>query len=261
MFLKKYKTVYRFIGMIGVASILYYYYQKAYEFFKGGYLLFYSKVETAAFLLRDEDGFISSMTISDLYARHVKSHQEYREKSAVNALEFQEDQKVVLEKAVETAQQFFQTISVPLIDRDRILGILWKFALTKNNTYEEGLPHTREDVIFVTPKLLELPEVQLVKTLIHERVHIYQRIYETQFQEQLKIQGYTVWRERKGYPLIRSNPDVDKYIYQTPKGDIMVTVYSSFQPQHIQDTMQPNSLKEHPYEEIAYQVAEMYKGI
>lgn len=261
MFPKKYKTVYRFIGMVSIASILYYYYQKAYEFFSGGYILFYTKLATAAFLLRDEDGYISSMTTPDLYARHVKSHQEYREKSAASALEFQEEQKLVLEKAVEKAQLFFQTVSIPYIDRERMIGILWKFALTKNNIYEDGLPHTREDVIFVTPKLLELPEAQLVKTLIHEKVHIYQRVYESQFQDQLKSQGYTIWRERRGYPLIRSNPDLDNYIYRTPRGDIMVTVYSSSQPQHIQDTMQPNALKEHPYEEIAYQIAEMYKGI
>ena len=261
MFLKKYKSFYRFLGMIGVASVLLYYYQKAYEFFKGDRVLFYTKMFTMNFLLRDEDGYISSMTIPDLYARHVRSHQEYREKSAESALDFQEDQKLLLEKAIEKVQSFFHTLNNPWIDKERMLGILWKIAMTKNNTYEDGLPHTREDVIFITPRLLDLPEAQLIKTLIHERVHIYQRVYEFQFQEQIKAHGYSVWRERKGYPLIRSNPDVDTYIYQTPTGEIMVAVYTSSQPHHIQDTMQPNALKEHPYEEIAYQIAELYKGV
>lgn len=201
------------------------------------------------------------MSIPDLYARHVKTHQEYRERSAKVALTFEEEEKVVLEKAAEKVNTFFQNMNSPYIDKERISGILWKFALTENNGYEEGLPHTREDVIFITPKLLQLPEAQLVKTLIHERVHIYQRTYLTIFQEVLKTQGYKVWRERHGYPLIRSNPDLDKYIYQSPSGDIMVTVYRNDTPKHIQDTMQPNELKEHPFEEVAYIIADMYKAV
>lgn len=246
--------------MISLTGLIYYY-QSVYEFFKGLTIVFLTKTSTAHFLLRDEDGYISSMSIPDLYARHVKTHQEYRERSAKVALTFEEEQKVLLEKAAEKVNTFFQNMNSPYIDKERISAILWKFALTENNGYEEGLPHTREDIIFVTPKLLELPEAQLVKTLIHERVHIYQRTYLTMFQEVLKTQGYKVWRERHGYPLIRSNPDLDKYIYQSPSSDIMVTVYRNDTPKHIQDTMQPNELKEHPFEEVAYTIADMYKTV
>ena len=37
------------------------------------------------------------MSIPDLYARNVRSHQEYREKSALKALNFDENQKIIIE--------------------------------------------------------------------------------------------------------------------------------------------------------------------
>ena len=251
-------TSLKVIGFLGIASFVCYCYYRMKELFQGVYVLFLTKQETSHFLLRDEDGYNASLSAPDLYARKMKSHEEYRIYSAFHVVDFTEEQKQILEKAVEKAHLFFQQTILPFIDKQRMGAMLWKIALTKNNTYEDGLPHTRADIIFLTPKIIALPEAQLVKTLIHERVHIYQRVHQDVFQQVLQQQGYKVWRERKGYPLIRSNPDLDRYIYQTPTGEIMVTVYTSAEPHHIQDTMQPNDLKEHPYEEIAYTIANKY---
>lgn len=251
-------TTMKVLGFIGVAGLVYYCYYKMQELFQGVYVLFFPKQETAHFLLRDEDGYNASLSAPDLHARKMKTHEEYRVYSASHAMDFTEEQKQILEKAVEKANVFFQQTYVPWMEKQRMGALLWKIALTQDNTYEEGLPHTREDVIFLTPRTLRLPESQLVKTLIHERVHIYQRMHRDVFQKSLQEQGYTVWRERKGYPLVRSNPDVDPFIYQAPSGEIMVSVYTSTEPLHIQDIMQPNDLKEHPYEEFAYKTADMY---
>jgi len=63
-----------------------------------------------------------------------------------------------------------------------VAGIKWVFANTYANyskdvikEYEQGLPHTRENIILLSKNVLKYDELDLTSTLIHEKIHIYQR--------------------------------------------------------------------------------------
>jgi hypothetical protein len=219
--------------------------------------IYLSKYETANFLTRDEDEYISSMTVPDLYARNVKSHKEYREKLPATSIDFTEAEKIILDNAIDEANLFFKNLKSPYIDNGLMDKIYWKFALTNHKDYEEGLPHTRSDIIFITPSLLEQSKEIIVATIIHEKVHVYQRLYPELFRAVLKKEGYTVLRERKTEPLARANPDLDEYIYLSPKAEEMIFLYKTDKPNSITD-VQYSKVSEHPYEEIAYKIASQY---
>jgi hypothetical protein len=57
--------------------------------------------------------------------------------------------------------------------------IKWKIGLVDGNLYESGLPHTRFDLIIIPLKLLNriFGMNQLINTLIHEKIHVYQIPY------------------------------------------------------------------------------------
>ena len=219
--------------------------------------IYLSKDETATFLIRDEDEYISSMTVPDLYARKVKSHAEYREKLSATSIDFTEPEKIILDECIDSANIFFKNLKSPYIDNVLMDKIYWKFALTNHKDYEEGFPHTRREIIFITPSLLEMSKEVITTTIIHEKVHVYQRMYPELFRNVLKTEGYIVLRERKTEPLVRANPDLDEYIYLSPKAEEMIFRYKTDKPTSINDT-QYSTISEHPYEEIAYKIAEEY---
>ena len=216
--------------------------------------IYLSKDETATLLIRDEDEYISSMSIPDLYARKVKSHQEYREKLSSTSIEFTEPEKVLLDESIDSANIFFKNLKSPFIDNDLMNKLYWKFALTNYKDYEEGFPHTRQDIIFIAPSLLEMSKETITTTIIHEKIHVYQRMYPELFRSALKKAGYVRLRERKTEPLSRSNPDIDEFIYLSPTAQEMIAIYNSDKPTSIMD-IKYSKVSEHPYEEIAYAIA------
>lgn len=94
----------------------------------------------------------------------------------------------------------------------------------------------------------------IITTIIHEKIHVYQRIYPELFRSALKTAGYVRLRERKTEPLSRSNPDIDEYIYLNQKSQEMISVYNNDKPTSIMD-IKYSTVSEHPYEEIAYSIA------
>lgn len=240
-----------FRGFILVATILglflvFYHEQK--ELFAGEKLVYLSAAETRKLLIEDADGYVTGMSYHDLSARGCKTHRQYLEKAAGAAFDFSELQKEKLEKAMQQAEVLLQATKHAIITYE---NLPWKFALVLP-VYEEGLPHTRRDTIFLYPQHLEMTEKRLVELLVHEWVHLYQRKNLHKVQAGLMQEGYKVWRKRKGYPRIRANPDVDEYIYVHPSGQVMLYVYNKDYPSSIQDIMAPNGLQEHPFEEMAY---------
>jgi hypothetical protein len=222
-----------------------------------GNSIYLSKNETATFLIRDEDEYVSSMTMADLHARKVKTHAEYREKLGPTSIEFTETEKVLVDECIDKANLFFKNLKSPYIDNKLMDKIYWKFALTNHRDYEEGFPHTRQDVIFITPSLLEMSKETIITTIIHEKIHVYQRMYPELFRAALKTAGYVQLRERKTEPLVRANPDIDEFIYLSPTGQEMISLYNSDKPTSISD-IKYSKISEHPYEEIAYAIAAEY---
>jgi len=230
----------------------------------GDKMKFLSSQETREFLMKDPDSYVSTFSTWDLMARHVNTEMEYRKRIGNAAMSFDNGQKLRLIAAAKRADQCFATITLEKFkgiddeQRKNIINIPWVFALTRGGAYEEGLPHTRANIIFLSTKVDETPE-RLAKLLVHEKVHLYQRMYPEHMMQMLQNNGYMRWKQRFGVPRIRANPDLDPYIYIEPKTQApMLAVYKSDKPTGIEDVEIKHHVKEHPYEEIAYMMDAKY---
>jgi hypothetical protein len=106
---------------------------------------------------------------------------------------------------------------------------------------------------------LKYDELALTNTLIHEKIHIYQRYNLSIFDKIIKNMGLKELDKNtyKYAKYIRSNPDTNNTIYY--KGDdIMVCLYRNDKPNSINDVVHNNYATEHPYEKIAYEISENF---
>lgn len=117
-----------------------------------------------------------------------------------------------------------------------MIAITVKFF--KDSTLENGLPHTVKDYIMLPINYyFSLQKADRIKLLIHEYIHIYQRMYPFEFNHFLiNILGLTVhdfvpsseYKNRK-----RSNPDINNVIYMM-QNKYNIMLYKS-EPNTLQD--------------------------
>lgn len=223
------------------------------EFFYNDHdVSFVEEKEAKDFIENDYDKYVQHFSIQDLRARKVKTITEYIKKSSEDIIPFTKEQQNVIILCVEHANQYLK--QHPLIRFEYFKTTPWQFILTKG-FYEQGLPHTRGSYIFLSSSFFSLPTEAQINTLIHEKIHLFQRFHKDLVQKDLLNHNYTLYYLRKDYPGIRANPDVDEYIYYHPSKYLMVATYKSDYPENIQDILQVSVHKEHPYEEFAYNVA------
>jgi hypothetical protein len=101
-----------------------------------------------------------------------------------------------------------------------------------------------------------------VKTLIHEKIHVYQRAYRPSILQTLYQNGYIPKMSRqqlaKNVKLIRANPDLDHLIYYHSKYGNMYSYYNSELPRDVGDVSTSggeDTRYEHPFELMAYEVS------
>jgi hypothetical protein len=232
-------------------------------------IIFLEHTDTSEFLLKDNDKYISNMSDVDLYARKVSNNIEYINIVSKNAMSFNIIEKEKLITCSKLADSFFRNYKDDYIDGKNLTNILWKFALVNNSKlnniekyieYEEGLPHTREDIIFLSKYVLNNDITDLTNILIHEKIHIYQRYNKELFDIIIKKMGYIISNSNNiNHKLKRSNPDTNNIIYFDPKTNKeMLCLYRSDKPSGISDVIITDFTVEHPYEQIAYNIADKY---
>lgn len=212
--------------------------------------------ETALFLSQDQDRYVALMTQVDLYARGVQTHAAYTQRSASAATDVPRWAREPLREAAGRADAYLRAIG-----EDTIASIPWKIGFTKGDAYEQGLPHTRGHMIFLSTDMLGSPDrpADIADTLVHEKVHLYQRFHPSEVQQRLVEQGYRPVAERRTQPLARANPDLDEWIYTDQNGDMMIALYTSDHPYGILDVVILDPAREHPYEAMAYRIARGYR--
>jgi hypothetical protein len=246
--------------------------------FKNGkndtHLYYMSYEETALFLENDEDKYVANLSPLDLYARKVSSKDEYINIIKNEAIHFNKGDKLILDSCTKKADELLRNININNISTESnldyskylnykdIANIKWVLAITKSDNggkYENGLPHTRKHIIFLSQDVLNYSEDEIIRLLIHEKIHIYQRYNEALFKTIIYNMGYTdshdIPQEKLKY--VRSNPDVNNKIYKNKNtGELMICLYRSDKPQNINDIVTQNYSMEHPYEKIAYEISE-----
>lgn len=182
---------------------------------------FLTAKETNDFLASDKDGFVASLNGINLFARRASSRADYLSRISKAGRDFSPEQI----EAINTLTKKLPTSKFALID----------------NTYEDGLPHTREDIIFI-------PNVPDLSTILHEQLHIKQRYNPPD----LVAMGYTLVGRRSDYPRARINPDTNNDVWLSPvNNQPMVALFTSDRPLNLMD-INIQSQFEHPYEYLSY---------
>ena len=241
------------------------------------HLNYMSYEETVRFLESDEDRYVAKLSPIDLYARKVSSNEEYINLIKGEATHFNKGDKLILDKCTKKADELLRNININTISSESnldyskylnykdIANIKWVLAITRNDNgskYEDGLSHTRKHVIFLSQDVLNYSEDEIIKLLIHEKIHIYQRQNEALFKTIIYNMGYAestdgqeISQDKLRY--VRSNPDVNNKIYKNiHTGELMICLYTSDKPKNINDIIIEKYSMEHPYEKIAYEISE-----
>ena len=173
--------------------------------------------------------YFNKMSRLDLIARKSGSSEDYKNKYYNSLIAFNNADKSKLEKCIKN-------IDYKIRKYKNLYAIDWKFAKVSNDI-ELGYPHTLEDTIVLSPKFLETPEDQMTITLLHEKIHIYQRKYPLETEELiLNVLEYKIKSvDPDILELARNNPDINNLNYG--KDDyVILQIYNNFSPKSIADS-------------------------
>jgi len=154
-----------------------------------------------------------------------------------------------------------------------IKNIEWNLFLSSDRI-EGGYPHTLDQNIYIPSSNVD------TETLIHEKIHVFQRMYPELTDRLIRKWGFTKSRMRDRHPLQRNNPDITYHNYDY-NGWVIFQKYNSKIPQslasshvvaidnhgkekEIRNAKQmgfPSYVKqlEHPYEIMACMLAHIIK--
>lgn len=215
--------------------------------------------QTATFLAEDEDGYVHSMSSYDLNARAANSYASYIDRIKQAAQDPTPWELDTIRNAVHLVDKYLSQNAASM-EMPSIRDIPWIIAITQGRAYEDGFPHTRQGVIFLNDSIIRSPA--LASTLLHEKVHVYQRMHPAEAEMWVLRRGFKKWQKRKSERLSRANPDLDEWIYIDPRtSGPMVALYNSETPTGITDVKLTNAAFEHPYELMAYEAAEKFVSI
>jgi len=198
---------------------------------------------------RDIDNYVAGMTQTDLHARRSISKQDYINKAITD---FSID--------TDTENKCFQRCLTLINEANKRLFMLsssfntieWHFSFFKGENYEDGLAHTRFNIIFLPIRILGISDEHLVRLLVHEKIHIIQKLmpfdpFIVNYMKQFNVVGHKYYVNA----MIRANPDSDDFVYRNSNGEIMMFIYKTNTPTSINDIIRLSQY-EHPFEQMAY---------
>lgn len=194
-------------------------------------------------VLKSNNTYYSTFYNNDMKVRNIKSLEEYFKNIKESVVDFNENEKDILILQCEKADNIIKNINMIGFDGIKCSNIMWKFGLTKGKLYEEGLPHTVKDTIILNRNIFSN-----INTLIHEKIHIYQKMYPEDIKLWLKNNNFRIVKEREENDNVRANPDIDKYIYM--KNNTLYSNTYNDNPKSILDVTN-SQLYEHPFEYMA----------
>jgi len=223
---------------------------------------FMSREETIKYFIDDRDNYVGDLSDLDIIALKSSSKQDYINKIVSDARDFTNEEKKRLIKACAKADKFlYNYTNIPQINSKKIANMDWVLSKTHGKWYEAGYPHTRENIIFITDEVISHPE--LTRIMIHEKIHVFERLYPEEIEEWMKVNGFQKHSHLKDYPLARSNPDVNGVVYKSKEGCLTLAQFKNKNPSGIDDATYPCGRDwkyEHPYETLAYTIDYDYAG-
>ncbi len=156
--------------------------------------------------------FFDNMTPNDLSARNVRSREEYKIRYLGGIREFTPAEKTRLTSLISQANSLLSPF-------EHISKIPWRLVKMSRDI-ENGWSHTLGSIIFLNETSLEATDSNLLRTLLHEKVHLYQRKYKDETGKFVELTPYRVYSRRNSFLLLANNPDTDDFVYSFRDGPI-----------------------------------------
>lgn len=205
-----------------------------------------TKDELYAHLIENKDGYYDRFHKNDLKVRNVTSVSQYLEKIKDSVCNIPPDLQEKLTMAIKQLKKK----EVKGIDMDLFLQIPWKIGCVRNTKYENGLPHTRGQVIILPLTVDERSMTSLCRLLMHEKVHVYQKLYPERVQKYFETKGIRPIKKTNFQNVaIPANPDIDDSLFKN------YGAWYESTPIHFEDVQYTGGShkREHPLEEMAYE--------
>lgn len=137
---------------------------------------FWTARQTAAFILADQDRYIRDMSIADMNERNAPTHRAIARTGALAATSYTDSEQSMMTRAAAAADELIVKMDparYPDLDLSAIAIRPWVFALCRGRGYEDGSPHSRKLVIFLSTDTVEqLSDIQMRDTLMYLKVQI-----------------------------------------------------------------------------------------
>ncbi len=172
--------------------------------------------------------FFKGLTAMDLTARNQASIKpvDYAYQYIEAYVPFSVSDKAKINQAMESIKHLLQ-------DFPKLLAARWNFVKLRDGM-ENDYPHTIGNVIVLNDTVIQTELNDFVKTLIHERFHILQRMTPLQFHNLYKRMGFSPIKVPTRPKWIRNNPDLDGSLYiHESTGTIPVQLYNNSSPRSI----------------------------
>lgn len=171
----------------------------------------------------DKSQFFNDMSPVDLVARDSESAADYKSMYKNHVIEFTTTEK---KRLTEITKGFPHLQNIP-----------WKFAKVSDRI-ENAYPHTLQDVIILPVSFFQKNNDTIKPTLVHEKIHVYQRLYPKETLDLLTRLGFSKTDPRKLPEQIssmkRNNPDIQGVFHFN--NTIPVQVYNSVRPTSLADS-------------------------
>jgi len=224
----------------------------SFECFNNDNFKLLSKDELQNILINNTDNYYNRFSFLDLQVRNVHSIDEYKKKIKDVYYKCNNNEYNKILNAINNINNVFKKYNIIGFDGNKASNIQWKIGVINGTIYENGLPHTRGDVIIIPNNILN--SYRLKNILLHEKIHVYQKLYPDDIQQYFNNNGFI--KSRQKTENIRANPDIDEYIYKNKNNNEMMCVYNN-NPSSILDVLYfPNNdiKNEHPLEYMAYTI-------
>jgi len=212
-------------------------------------IIFYSSNDIICILNDRFQNYYNNMDYNNMRLRKI-----YNKKLFLNNLykcfyNCDEYDKCILKNAIHIANKKLNTIHCHGFYSYKLNNIPWKIGFSYLYDYEFGLPHTHNDIIIINKD--NIYNNDLVTILIHERIHVYQRLFPQDIQEYLLYNNFE--RIAKKTDIDRVNPDTDEYIYIRDG-----LIFECKIDNNKLKCTRNNSKYEHPFEYMAYTLSESF---
>lgn len=224
---------------------------------------FISKNNLSNMLLENKDNYYNTFHKNDLKVRKIKTIEQYHPIIKNSTCNGTYTLKSKIKKCIDKIHEKLSSIKKKEkygIDIKKFIDIPWKIGFTCDKNYENGFPHTRNDVIILNVSdVSNKSEYNLQRLLVHEKTHVYQKMFKDDVQRYIDTHFKLSGKKNKKDIYKPANPDIDGNIYDDLESKFKYYAKYKKNPNVLSDIQYSNKHPrfEHPLEKIAYDIEDI----